>query len=111
MLRPGDVCLAVSDSGTNQFTMRSVRNALQAGATVIGLTSYGRSELVNTADYALIAGAEFHTWKEYGITADIVQMLLLSALNTAALAVDPATELVREDALEEVRAAIFPQGE
>ena len=108
LLQPGDVCLAVSDSGTNQFTLRSVHNAVAGGATVIGITSYAKSELATLSDYALVAGAEFHTWKDYAVTGNIVQMLLLSALHGAALGVDPSARAAREGALEVVRTAIFP---
>ena len=108
VLQPGDVCLAVSDSGTNQYTMRSVRNAKEAGATIIGVTSYAKSELAELADFALVAGADFHTWKDFAVTGNIVQMLLLSALHSASISKDPATEAAREGSLEEVRTAIFP---
>ncbi|RGE19210.1 MurR/RpiR family transcriptional regulator [Leucobacter sp. wl10] len=103
LLRPGDVCLAVSDSGMNHFTLRSARLAAESGAMVIAITSYGRSELAEIADYALVAGAGFHSWNDNTVTGNIVQMLLLSALHAAALGTAPAAIAARAEVFDEVR--------
>lgn len=103
LLRPGDVCLAVSDSGMNNFTLRSARLAAESGAAVVAITSYGGSELARTADYALVAGADFHSWNDSTVIGNIVQMLLLSALHAAALAETPDAIAARAEALDEVR--------
>nr|WP_277815240.1 SIS domain-containing protein [Dietzia sp. B19] len=68
LLKPGDVCLAVSDSGMNHFTLRSAQLSVESGATVIGVTSYGGSELAKVADHVLIAGAGFHDWNGSFVT-------------------------------------------
>jgi len=108
LLQPGDVCLAVSDSGMNNFTLRSARLAAERGATVVAITSYGKSELAEIADYALVAGAGFHSWNDSTVTGNIVQMLLLSALHAAALGTAPDAIAARADVLDEVRTMVAP---
>ncbi|MDP5227611.1 MULTISPECIES: MurR/RpiR family transcriptional regulator [Arthrobacter] len=83
LLGPGDVCLAVSDSGMNLFTLEAARAAARNGATLIGVTSYGKSALAEISTHALVAGAEFHSFNDETVVGNIVQMLLLSALHTA----------------------------
>lgn len=109
LLQPGDVCLAVSDSGMNNFTLRSARLAAERGATVVAITSYGKSELAELADYALVAGAEFHSWNDSTVTGNIVQMLLLSALHAAALGTAPDAIAARAEVLDEVRTMVAPR--
>ncbi len=106
LLGPGDVCLAVSDSGMNHFTLRAARLASGSGATVIAITSYGKSELAAVADHTLVAGADFHSWNDSTVTGNIVQMLLLSALHAAALGTLPDAIAARAEALDEVRTMV-----
>ncbi|SJN12337.1 Transcriptional regulator, RpiR family [Leucobacter sp. 7(1)] len=106
LLGPGDVCLAVSDSGMNAFTLRSARLATENGATVIAITSYAKSELAQIADYALVAGADFHFWNDSTVTGNIVQVLLLSALHAAAIAHTPGAERAQAATFDEVRSMI-----
>lgn len=108
LLKPGDVCLAVSDSGMNHFTLRSARLAAESGATVVAITSYGRSELAGIADHALVAGADFHSWNDSSVTGNIVQMLLLSALHAAALGSAPSAIASRAEVADEVRTMVDP---
>lgn len=108
LLRPDDVCLAVSDSGMNIFTLRSVRLAAENGATVIAVTSYGGSEIARKADHVLVAGADFHSSNDSTITGNIVQMLLLSALHAAALEAAPGAIAARAAMLDEVRTMAAP---
>lgn len=102
LLRPGDVCLAVSDSGMNHFTIRSAMLAAQNGATVIAITSYAKSELAGVATHTLVAGADFHSWNDSTVTGNIVQLLLLSALHAAALEGGAEEVAARASTLDEV---------
>lgn len=108
LLKPGDVCLAVSDSGMNSFTLRAAHLARQNGATVVAVTSYARSELAAVADHALVAGADFHAWNDSTIIANIVQMLMLSALHAAAIAERPDAIAARAEVMDEVRVMRAP---
>ncbi len=102
LLRPGDVCLAVSDSGMNRFTLRSAALAAHGGATVIAITSYAKSDLAGIATHTLVAGADFHSWNDSTVTGNIVQMLLLSALHAAALGDGAEAVAARASTLDEV---------
>ncbi|MBK0419447.1 MurR/RpiR family transcriptional regulator [Leucobacter sp. CSA1] len=110
LLRPGDVCLAVSDSGMNHFTLRAARLAAENGATVVAITSYARSDLAGVATHALVAGADFHSWNDSTVIGNIVQMLLLSALHAASLGVLPGSERARAEVLDEVRTMVEGSG-
>ncbi|MCU1407465.1 MAG: putative RpiR family transcriptional regulator, partial [Glaciihabitans sp.] len=83
LLQPGDVCLAVSDSGMNSTTVRTAEAAAAAGVVIIGVTSYARSRLSDLATHALVAGATFHAWGDGAVTGNITQTLILSALQDA----------------------------
>jgi RpiR family transcriptional regulator, carbohydrate utilization regulator len=83
VLRPGDVCVVVSSSGANAVTLAAAAAAREAGATVIGVTSFSRSALAEYADILLVAGARFQSWDQGAVGAGLVQYLLLSVLQLA----------------------------
>lgn len=83
LLTSDDVCIAISDSGENSYTVKYARLAAQHGASVIGVTSYGKSELARLSRHTLVAGAEFHAWNDQLSIGNVVQMLILKALHTA----------------------------
>jgi DNA-binding MurR/RpiR family transcriptional regulator len=83
VLRPGDVCLVVSGSGANSNTLAVAAAASEAGATVIGVTSFARSPLAEVSDLVLVAGARFQSWDQGTLGSGLVQLLLLSALQMA----------------------------
>ena len=75
------VCLVVSGSGSNRATLDTVRAAQGAGAGVIAITSFARSELVTLAETALVvppAGGTFRHELEH--TSRIAHSLLIEAL-------------------------------
>jgi len=78
-----DVCLAVSDSGLNSVTLRPVEAARAAGATVIGVTSYARSTLVEKSDIGLVIGGGSGPWGGLGASATVVQLAFLISLQIA----------------------------
>ncbi|MGF6822629.1 RpiR family carbohydrate utilization transcriptional regulator [Microbacterium sp. ZKA21] len=83
VLRPGDVCVVVSSSGANAVTLAAAAAAREAGATVIGVTSFSRSALADHTDILLVAGARFQSWDQGAVGAGLVQYLLLSVLQLA----------------------------
>lgn len=101
-LGPDDVCIAVSDSGMNSVTLRAVKAARTAGATVIGVTSYGRSPLSQLADHSLVAGATYHSWADGAISGNIIQILLLTALQDAVATAIGHPANASSDLLDEV---------
>jgi RpiR family carbohydrate utilization transcriptional regulator len=83
VLRPGDVCIVVSSSGANAVTLAAAAAAVEAGATVVGVTSFSRSQLAEHADIVLVGGARFQSWDQGAVGVGLVQYLLLSVLQLA----------------------------
>lgn len=83
VLSRGDVCLVVSASGANAATIAVAVAAAEAGATVIGVTSYARSPLAEYAHHLLVAGARFRAWDSGAVGSGLVQLLVLTALQMA----------------------------
>lgn len=81
LLKPADVCVAVSYSGANRHTLQAVRAARQAGAEVIAVTNAGSSELAKAAEVVLVTGAQ-NVQGEIRATR-IGHILVLNALNLA----------------------------
>ncbi|WP_061962539.1 MurR/RpiR family transcriptional regulator [Demequina flava] len=79
-LGEGDVCIAVSNSGTNALTIEAADAARRSGAAIVSLTGYARSPLAQMATHALIAGPPVRDWAVGmpGIVA--AQMVVLTAL-------------------------------
>lgn len=80
VLAPGDVCLIVSSSGANSVTLAVADAAVDAGATVIGVTSFARTPLTTRADHLLVAGARFQAWDQGILGSGLVQLLVLNGL-------------------------------
>ncbi len=96
VLSPGDVCLVVSSSGANTTTLAVAHAAREAGAMVIGVTSFSRSPLAEQSDLLLVAGARFQSWDQGSVGATLAQFLLLSALQMAvAERMDEDAEIAR----------------
>ena len=105
VLAPGDVCLIVSSSGANSVTLAVADAAVDAGATVIGVTSFARTPLTTRADHLLVAGARFQAWDQGILGSGLVQLLVLNALQIAVAdrmsdAADRARLAVREEVLD-----------
>lgn len=83
LLAPGDVVLAISDSGENSFTLPSVEAARAVGAKIIAVSSFPRSTLAGMADEKLIIGALGRPWPDSVLTSNILQIFLLNALVAA----------------------------
>ena len=79
-----DVLLVISGSGANGTTMRAAEAARRSGATVVLLTSFGRSPLVATADVSLVVGMPDLTFRdELTLTSRIPLVILLEGLLAA----------------------------
>lgn len=55
-LGPDDACLAISHTGATRETIMTAETAREAGAVVVGMTSYHRSPVADLADHRLVAG-------------------------------------------------------
>ncbi|UFS60647.1 MurR/RpiR family transcriptional regulator [Subtercola endophyticus] len=78
-----DVCVCISGSGSNSVTLRSAEAAGEAGATVIGVTSYQRSRLHELSNITLVCGASISKWSTGLITGNVAHVLLFAALELA----------------------------
>lgn len=83
LLSAGDVCLAISQTGLNNYTLHAVEAAGATGATIIGLTGYAKSRLSQLSNHQLVGGASFSAWGDDAVVLNVVQFLMVSALFTA----------------------------
>jgi DNA-binding MurR/RpiR family transcriptional regulator len=77
----------------------------------VGITSYAKSALAELSTHALVAGAEFHSWNDETVIGNIVQMLLLSALHSAATSGLPEAEAAKAEVLREVLTMVVEDGD
>jgi RpiR family carbohydrate utilization transcriptional regulator len=80
LLSEGDVCLAVSHTGSTTETVSSVRSAKGAGALVIAVTSFSRSPLTEHADVVLVAGGPEDSFRLEAMTSRVAHLCVLDAL-------------------------------
>lgn len=78
-LTAGDVCLALSSTGSNQVTLQAAQAAAGTDATVIGVAGYARSPLEETSTLTLVGGAPAAAWGGV-ISGNLAQILLVNAL-------------------------------
>ena len=83
LLAPGDVCLAVSHTGSTQETLAAFRAAAAAGATAIALTSFVRSPITELADLVLVAGSQEITFRVEAVASRLAHLAVLDALLVA----------------------------
>lgn len=88
-LRPGDVCLAVSHSGTTPETLACVSGAGRAGATTAAVTSSARSRLAAAVDLALVAGAPGTSVRDGAMASRFAHLAVLDALYVGVALADP----------------------
>lgn len=74
LLRPGDVAIGISHSGTTTETIEVMRAARRQGATTIAITNFPKSTLTTTADITLTTAAR-ETPLRSGATASRIAAL------------------------------------
>ncbi len=57
-LRPDDLVIAISGSGSSENVVRAVRYAKEVGAPVLGLTGYGGGKVRQLADWSMHAAID-----------------------------------------------------
>lgn len=84
LLAAGDVCVAVSGTGASRSTLRAVRAAVEAGASVISLSAFAGSPLSSLASVELLVGVPGQGFSdELHNTSRIPQLILNGALVSA----------------------------
>lgn len=99
MLKAGDVCFAVSHTGSTRETVEAVASAREAGATTIAISSFFRSPLADLADLLLVAGGAEHSFRIEAMASRIGHLTVLDALFVAVALRRPDSA---RNALEEV---------
>src|SRR5690625_3735943 len=84
-LQPGDVLLAVSGSGASRATLDVVDAARAAGATVLAVTRFSRSALVDRATQTLVVPPAAESFQDELLQTSRAAMALMGELLVEAL--------------------------
>ena len=76
-LSADSVCVAISGSGVNNPTLRTVQLAHEAGADVVALTSFKRTLLTELATHSLIIPKAYSSFREEILHASRVELLFV----------------------------------
>ena len=90
LLRPSDVCVAISHTGSAREVLAPARAARAAGARVVAITSFLRSPLTELADVALVTGARGLTFRLEAMAGRLGHMAVIDALIVAVAEQDSA---------------------
>jgi len=82
-LGPGDICLAVSHTGSTRETLEVVGAARAAGATTAAITSFARSPLTELVDHTILAGTREVSFQLEAMASRLAHLALLDALLVA----------------------------
>ncbi|NLY92085.1 MAG: MurR/RpiR family transcriptional regulator [Firmicutes bacterium] len=82
-LKPGDVCVAISHSGSSRDIVDAATLAKEAGATVICMTNIGRSPLSDLADLRLDTASKETSYHIVALSSRIAQYTIVDGLYTA----------------------------
>lgn len=83
VLRPGDVVVAVSHSGSTSDILEAVQLARASGAKIVAITRYGRSPLHSLADAALCTLSPETEQRSEAIASRIAQLAIIDTLLVA----------------------------
>jgi glucosamine--fructose-6-phosphate aminotransferase (isomerizing) len=101
IIGPGDLVIAVSQSGETLDTMEAVREAKKKGAKVLAISNVVESSIPRLADYAFYthAGPEIGVASTKAFTTQLVAMVMLAihlGRRTKALSAEKARALIGE---------------
>jgi DNA-binding MurR/RpiR family transcriptional regulator len=82
-LEAGDVCVAVSHTGSTRETLEIVRAAGASGATTVAITSFARSPLSELVDHVIVAGTREVSFRLEAMASRLAHLALLDALLVA----------------------------
>lgn len=97
-LEPGDVCVAVSHTGSTRETLEIVTSAKGTGATTIAITSFARSPLSELVDHVIVAGTREVSFRLEAMASRLAHLALLDALLVAVAGRDEARTKAALDA-------------
>jgi DNA-binding MurR/RpiR family transcriptional regulator len=80
LLGPGDVCVAVSHTGSTRETLEAVQAADGVGVTTVAITSFVRSPLTELVDHVIVAGTREVSFRFEAMASRLAHLALLDAL-------------------------------
>jgi RpiR family transcriptional regulator, carbohydrate utilization regulator len=102
LLRPEDVCVAVSHTGSTRETLMVVEAAKAAGARTVVITSFLRSPLTELADVALTAGSREVSFRLEAMASRLAHMAVVDALLVAVAEKDESRSRLALDLFADV---------
>jgi DNA-binding MurR/RpiR family transcriptional regulator len=104
LLGPGDVCIAISHTGSTRETLEIVAGAKAAGATTIAVASFISSPLNEVADIVLTAGTREVSFRLEAMASRLAHMAVLDALLVAVADREPGRSQAALDIYADVLA-------
>jgi len=80
LLRPGDVAVGISHTGTTIDTVDALAEARRHGATTVGITNFPRSPLAQTADLVLTTAARETTFRSGSMASRLAQLTVVDCM-------------------------------
>jgi RpiR family carbohydrate utilization transcriptional regulator len=80
LLKPGDVAIGVSHSGSSKDIIEAIEWAKKSGATTIGITHYARTPLDKVIDIKLATCSTETLYRIEGISSRVAQLSIIDAL-------------------------------
>ncbi|GGM65430.1 RpiR family transcriptional regulator [Longimycelium tulufanense] len=80
VLRPGDVAVGISHTGSTAETVEALRVARERGATTVALTNFPRSPISEVADHVLTTAARETTFRSGAMASRIAQLTVIDCL-------------------------------
>ncbi len=80
LLKPGDVVITISHSGSNKDLLDSVSLAKRNGATVIAITSHIKAPLTKNADITLYGTAKETIYRSEAMASRIIHLAIIDVL-------------------------------
>lgn len=102
LLTPGELCIAISHTGTTIPTLQAGSFAREAGAGVLAVTGFPRSGLAMAADRVLVVGSREYGFYLSGTARRLAILRVLQALCMAAAYHNPTRAAVAFEATKDV---------
>jgi len=80
LLRPGDVAIGISHTGTTTDTIDAVTEARAHGATTVALTNFPRSPIARAAEHVLTTAARETTFRSGATASRLAQLTVVDCL-------------------------------
>lgn len=112
LLRPGDVCVAITHTGATRETLMTLRTAREVGARTVAVTSFARSPIARSADIVLVSGGPEQSFRHEAMASRLAHLCLLDAIYVAvALRSKDAARRALDAAAEVIATHRYPRRE